>query len=720
MIYYLNFSVFAQSPTENDNIIQEWKPLNKQNLYRDNNSNNLDKFLFNSKSNNNSNTVCKKNKITKKDDVHFQNSDWEKTNGPFGGSVRQFYNFNEKLYAMTDREVFLYDNNSWKNLNFEMIVCNIIHSMYVYKSGKILVATDLGLYSSDNNGETWESNKINNLFAAIWDIYDAKDGNIILSTTKGIYISNKDDLDFKLLTLKDIYVCTVNMDKEGNIWAGTSTGVLKAKYGEFVWQNMNFDSNYYKKILCDSNNVIYTFSDYKVLKSTDSGNNWWAIQGSYYEDISFDPSENLIITGNNQIFKTNYEGVQWTSTETDEYLLTTFYLTENELLTGTLGAGAFKYNVNVGIFNSLSNGMNVASIGGLLSMQNGELLISTSADSLYISQDNGLSWQSTYKCWAAKMKSSKNGLVYVAANSGLVKSDDFGRSWEKLNINVPPYFISSFDVSDNDKVICAGTSTGEVYVSYDSGKVFQMVKTSDYNFVDAIKILDKNTFIFDCGSLYYTNNGGKDLTVVNDALIKNVTNFVTDNLGYIYLSSQNGIFKSINGFNWSQVLNASNLAFLTTDRNSNIYAASLFGDIYRSTDHGKAWNSISKSSDATVYVSFTTSPNGYLFYGSQDKGLYRKNIDIIKQEISKAYISQNFPNPFNTSTRIEYKVLRDSYVKLIIYDILGKEITTLVSEYRNQGEYYVVWNPSNLPSGIYFYKLQIGNETQTKKMVLLK
>ncbi|MEJ2617245.1 MAG: T9SS type A sorting domain-containing protein [Ignavibacteriaceae bacterium] len=83
-------------------------------------------------------------------------------------------------------------------------------------------------------------------------------------------------------------------------------------------------------------------------------------------------------------------------------------------------------------------------------------------------------------------------------------------------------------------------------------------------------------------------------------------------------------------------------------------------------------------------------------------------------------LSQNYPNPFNPKTTIKYFLPNSSFVTLKVYDILGKEITTLVNERKSAGNYSVNFNASNLPSGVYFYRMQAGNFVSTKKFVLLK
>lgn len=99
----------------------------------------------------------------------------------------------------------------------------------------------------------------------------------------------------------------------------------------------------------------------------------------------------------------------------------------------------------------------------------------------------------------------------------------------------------------------------------------------------------------------------------------------------------------------------------------------------------------------------------------------RDMLDVKDLATPKAYeLGQNYPNPFNPSTTIEYSVPKDAAVTLKIYDVLGKEVATLVNEQKPTGTYIVNWNASNFSSGLYFYKLTAGEFTQTKKMFLVK
>jgi len=88
--------------------------------------------------------------------------------------------------------------------------------------------------------------------------------------------------------------------------------------------------------------------------------------------------------------------------------------------------------------------------------------------------------------------------------------------------------------------------------------------------------------------------------------------------------------------------------------------------------------------------------------------------------ISEYSLNQNYPNPFNPITTISYQIPTDGFVTLKVYDVLGKEVASLINEQKTSGRYDVQFDGSNLSSGIYFYKISAGNYTDTKKLMLMK
>ncbi len=83
-------------------------------------------------------------------------------------------------------------------------------------------------------------------------------------------------------------------------------------------------------------------------------------------------------------------------------------------------------------------------------------------------------------------------------------------------------------------------------------------------------------------------------------------------------------------------------------------------------------------------------------------------------------LSQNYPNPFNPTTKIEFALPQRAQTRIIVYDVLGREIETLLNRELESGYYESNFNAINLHSGVYFYRIQSGNFIQTKKMILMK
>ncbi len=99
---------------------------------------------------------------------------------------------------------------------------------------------------------------------------------------------------------------------------------------------------------------------------------------------------------------------------------------------------------------------------------------------------------------------------------------------------------------------------------------------------------------------------------------------------------------------------------------------------------------------------------------------YSNEIEIDVTAPIKFSLEQNYPNPFNPMTNIEYQIANTGLVKLVVYNSLGEEVATLVNEYKSAGSYEVKLDASNLPSGVYIYRLTSGSYSAVKKLVLLK
>jgi len=135
------------------------------------------------------------------------------------------------------------------------------------------------------------------------------------------------------------------------------------------------------------------------------------------------------------------------------------------------------------------------------------------------------------------------------------------------------------------------------------------------------------------------------------------------------------------------------------------------------------------SSTEINYYSFTDQPQvsgvNQIYYRLKQIDFdgtftYTDVVNVSYDVPSEFVLGQNFPNPFNPSTRINYFVPQESFVSIKVYDFLGREVMTLVNETKAVGSYEIVFDASDLPSGAYFYTMIAGNYSATKKMILLK
>jgi len=126
----------------------------------------------------------------------------------------------------------------------------------------------------------------------------------------------------------------------------------------------------------------------------------------------------------------------------------------------------------------------------------------------------------------------------------------------------------------------------------------------------------------------------------------------------------------------------------------------------------------------TDAVSSTTTLNKYVAVGGGGfKIANNELIDSLSVEnelIADYSLSSNYPNPFNPSTTISYQIPKDGFVSLVVYNSLGQEVGTLVNQHQSIGRYEIKFEASNLPSGVYIYKLQAGEFSSVKKMLLAK
>ena len=210
----------------------------------------------------------------------------------------------------------------------------------------------------------------------------------------------------------------------------------------------------------------------------------------------------------------------------------------------------------------------------------------------------------------------------------------------------------------------------------------------------------------------------------------------------IYISTfNNGIFKSTNGGDsWTNVTQTlgtfkSRVVEINPNNDDDIFIGTNHG-IWESKNAGISWDSLNFSGLKSFTINdIAISNNGDIFIAETGGSIQYMPELITRIKNSKINIpnhfelEQNYPNPFNPSTIISYLIpsvgtSRDLSVLLKVYDVLGREIATLVNQEKPAGKYQIKFDAKNLASGIYFYRLSAANNTtkfvQTKKMILMK
>lgn len=154
--------------------------------------------------------------------------------------------------------------------------------------------------------------------------------------------------------------------------------------------------------------------------------------------------------------------------------------------------------------------------------------------------------------------------------------------------------------------------------------------------------------------------------------------------------------------------------------------------VYRTTNLGTSWVNeplpIQASANTVSHLVFVNQNLGFGLLGSQSVplgGLIKygptSGINPVNGEVPESFsLGQNYPNPFNPTTNINFSIVKSGFVKLVVYDALGKVVETLLSESMMPGKYTVTYDASKLNTGIYFYKLTSNGISETKKMMLVK
>jgi hypothetical protein len=381
-----------------------------------------------------------------------------------------------------------------------------------------------------------------------------------------------------------------------------------------------------------------------------------------------------------------------------------------------------------------------------------DIFAGTIGTGVWRSTNNGENWTAVNNGIPIFVVGNLRGLTVCGTNifagftdyGGIYRSTNNGGSWVAVNNGLPDLRIMCL-TSDGTNIFAGGSWSG-VFLSTNNGASWNSVSNGlpSATINSIIIISGTNIFVgtYMNGVYRSTNNGGY-WTYAGSGLPNQIINCLASSSTNIFAGTDTAGFGGVyistnNGGSWTQTsLNNANIYGLTVS-GANLFAAtganltagrwnSATGGVFLSTNNGVTW--LDKSQGLNInnlLVAPILVANNYIFAGTSQSVWRRTLAEIIgiqnnSSEIPSSFsLSQNYPNPFNPVTKIKFDIPKLSITELKIYDNLGREIYTLVSEGMIAGKYEIEWNASNYPSGVYFYKLIAGDYVETRKMILLK
>ena len=388
-----------------------------------------------------------------------------------------------------------------------------------------------------------------------------------------------------------------------------------------------------------------------------------------------------VIGNSGKILKTTNGGIDWIAQQSNlnSVLRSVFFLNKD---TGYITGGnytplTFSY---VDIIKTTNGGNNWSILYSQLEFYN------SASDVSFINANTGF-----VTCFGGN-ESESVGLLFKTTNSGINwNRSEYRTSFVTINFisENTGLIVSNYysDVLNDSLVLCRSGNSGNDWTS-----IYSLTKCR----VTSSMFLNSNTgwitglyrFSGNSDLMLKTTNGGLNWENFNLTTLSFINSvfFSCNDTGW-YCSS--GIFKSINsGANWINQVPSNG-----TDTYNSIFFI----------DNSTGW-SVGKNGKILKTIT------GGLTSVNQSS----ENIPI------KYSLLQNYPNPFNPVTHLEFGISELGFVSLKVYDVLGNEIKTLVNEIKSPGVYKVVFDGSNLSSGIYFYKITAGEFSEVRKMTLLK
>lgn len=347
----------------------------------------------------------------------------------------------------------------------------------------------------------------------------------------------------------------------------------------------------------------------------------------------------------------------------------------------------------------------------------------------------------------------------AGGNAKIYKTTNAGNNWINiLSTGGTSGFINGIvfsRINPQVGIIQSDPPTGTTYwiaKTTNSGLnwlIEQPIASGSASAQNSVMIIDQNFYGFGLNQsparVGLTSNGGSSWSYIPLVGLSGSSSFISafafnsdkiHGLASNNLSS-NSISRTTNGgLNWFQQIipNASSSSYCNIKfvPGTNICYIVLGGSsgsqCFKSTNNGANWTTLTMPPSVSItHFDLIKSGNVVTAFAVSNTGIVLKltenitNIDEYHSEIITEYkLYQNFPNPFNPTTQINYSVYKPGLVTITVYNILGEPILTLVNEYKKQGNYSVMFNSEKFSAGIYFYTIRINGFSETKRMIIAK
>ena len=383
-----------------------------------------------------------------------------------------------------------------------------------------------------------------------------------------------------------------------------------------------------------------------------------------------------------------------------------------------------------------TNGTGQAYIECFASVGN-DLFAGSYGGGVFESTDGGDNWTAVNSNWGTGIW---NGYVYSLAVSGtqffagtdvgVFRSSDTGANWTLTNTGVQPAIVLALAALGGN--VFAGTYGSGVYVANDSGFNWSSAGSGIGNGdINTFLVLGTEILAGTGAGVYISADDGATWNKAGSmgAIVQTIAAKIngTGETRLFAGTLNNGVYLSTDGgSDWTQTTLSDIGVFSLAVSGSDVFAGTANG-VFLSSDDGTSWREVNTGlADTSVQSLFVSGAT--LFAGTYEAGIWKRplselvtGIKGVPGNLPKSFaLGQNYPNPFNPTTTINYDIPARSYVTLVVYDILGRRVETLVNGEKHPGHYEVTFDASRLPSGVYLYRLQAGSFTSVRKMILVK